>query len=171
MSSSERNKTPQPSQTMIEDIKEDVNIDVTHVQKVAVLSISYRVVDASSANVMFADSVIEKKKVADETTGGVKIGIYESKMKLADLQSDSELLAELTATLSQQIGDKVVGLLRDPEVDYQKDGLRLYDERKFVEATEEMAKALVMTESKGKPSDELAQWVREYAVTARLSAE
>jgi hypothetical protein len=168
LSSSERNKTPQPGRTLIKEIKEDINIKVTTVRKVAVLSISYRVVDAKSARVLYADSVQDKKKVSDQTIEGVQLGEFTSEYKVAELPSDSELLSELTATLAKRIGSKVVELLKDPEIEYQSNGQKFYDERNYVAASEEMAKSLVMILSKNKDADALTQTLREYAVAARL---
>jgi curli biogenesis system outer membrane secretion channel CsgG len=168
MSSSERAKMQTPSRTLIKETKEDISIKVTYVRKVAVLSISYRVVDAKSARVLYADSVQDKKKVSDETHEGVQLGEYVSEHKVAELPSDSELLSELTVLLAKRIGIKVVELLKDPEIEYQKNAKTLFDERNYVAATEAMAKAYVMSLSKGKETAQLAQDMREYAVTARL---
>lgn len=167
-SSSDRAKEPQPPRTVIKETQEDIDIKLTHVSKVAVMSISYQLVDAKSAVVLFADSVMDKKKVSDETTEGVQIGEFKSEYKVADLPSDSELLSELTAQLSHSIGAKVVEKLQDPEIEYELNGKKLFDERNFVSATEEMAKALAMSLSKSKQTDVLAQTLREYAVAARL---
>lgn len=167
-SSSERAKVSQPARTITKEKEEDIDIKVTHVRKVAVLSISYRVVDATSARVIYADSVMDKKKLSDETTEGIQLGEFKSEYKVADLPSDSELLSDLTVALSQKIGNKVVELLKDPENEYQAEGKRQFDERNYVDATEEMAKALVMTLSKNKPAEVLEQHIREYAVSARL---
>lgn len=167
-SSSDRAKEAQPSRTIIKETKEDIDIKFTHVSKVAVMSISYRVVDANTADVLHADSVNDKIKVADETTEGVKIGEFESKYKVAELPSNSELLEDLTVSLSKKIGAQVVEQLKDPEIGYAKEGEKFYGERNFSGATEEIAKALVMTLSKEQPADDLAQTLREYAVATRL---
>lgn len=168
LSSSDKAKVPQPSRTITKEIKEDIDIKLTHVSKVAVMSVSYRLVDASSADVIHADSVNDKRKVADETTEGVKIGIFESPFKVADLPSDSELLAELSQKLSHEIGNQVVDILKDSEKSYEKDALKLYNERNFVGATEALAKAFVMTQAKALPQEALEQTLRQYAVTTRL---
>ncbi len=167
-SSSERAKVQTPPRTITDEVKEDITINVTYVRKVAVMSISYRVVDATSARVLFADSVQDKKKVSDETTQGVQRGEFVAEHKVAELPSDSEILSDLTVTLAKRIGSKVVELLKDPEIDYQTNGQKLYDERNYVQATEAMAKALVMSESKNKETAALAQLIREYSVAARL---
>ena len=167
-SSSERAKVTMPPRTITKETKEDISIKVTYVRKVAVLSISYRVVDAKSARVLYADSVLDKKKESDETTEGVQLGEFVSEYKVAELSSDSELLSDLTMTLAKRIGLKVVELLKDPEIDYQRNGQKLYDERNYVAATQEIAKALVMSESKNKETAALAQLIREYSVAARL---
>ena len=168
LSSSKRERTPQPDKTITRETKEDVSIGVTYVRKVAVMSISYRIVDAATARVLYADSVQEKKKVTDESTEGVELGEFKSPFKMADLPSNSELLSELTVQLSQRIGGKVVELLENPEKGYQSEGQRHFDERSFVNATEEVAKALVMSQSKNKPTTELTQMLRQYSMAARL---
>lgn len=169
MSSSERNRTPEPSKTIVKETKEDITINGTHERKVAVLSISYRVVDATSASVLFADSVLDRKEATDTSSEGVQLGEFKSAFKMASLPSNSELLSELAVILSKRIGGKVVELLKDPEVEYRRQGEKLFDERNFVAATEELAKALVMSQSKNKPTTELEQSLREYSVASRLS--
>ncbi|MFT5162865.1 MAG: curli biogenesis system outer membrane secretion channel CsgG [Alteromonadaceae bacterium] len=169
MSSSERSRIPKPSRTKVIEKKEDIGINVTYIRKVAILSISYRVVDATSASVLFADSVLEKKEVADEGADGVQLGEFSSPFKIASLPSNTELLSELAVTLSKRIGAKVVELLKDPEIEYQRLGEKLFDERNFVAASEALAKALVMSQSKSKDTATLEQTLREYAVAARLS--
>ncbi len=169
MSSNERSKVTQPSRTKMVEVKEDIGINVTYVRKVAVLSISYRVVDASSARVLFADSVLDRKEASDESAEGVQLGEFKSEFKIAMLPSDSELLSDLSAVLSKRIGGKVVELLKDPEIEYRRLGQKLFDERNFVNATEELAKALVMSQSKNKDTAELEQTLREYSVASRLS--
>ena len=168
LSNSKREKTPQPEKTITKETKEDVTIGVTYVRKVAVLSISYRIIDSKSGSMIYADSVTEKTKLTDQSTEGVELGEFKSPFKMADLPSNSEMLGELTSVLSKRIGDKVVELLRDPEQGYQSTGEKHYDERSYVQATEEVAKALVMSQSKNKQTAELTSQLRQYAMAARI---
>jgi len=119
--------------------------------------------------VLFADSVLDRKEASDESAEGVQLGEFKSEFKIAMLPSDSELLSDLSAVLSKRIGGKVVELLKDPEIEYRRLGQKLFDERNFVNATEELAKALVMSQSKNKDTAELEQTLREYSVASRLS--
>ncbi|MFT4925475.1 MAG: curli biogenesis system outer membrane secretion channel CsgG [Phenylobacterium sp.] len=169
MSSSDRSDTPQPSRTKIVETKEDVTINGTYIRKVAILSISYRVVDATSARVLFADSVLDKQEVSDTSSDGVQLGDFNAEFKMASLPSKSELLSDLSVTLAKRIGSKVVELLKDPEIAYQQQGQKLFDERNFVGAAEELAKALVMSQSKNKETAELVKNLKKTAVSARLS--
>lgn len=168
LSTSKREKSPQPTATILKEKKEDIVIGVTHIRKVALLSISYRIVDAKSAEVLYADSVVEKKKVADETTEGVELGEFTAPFKMANLPSDPELMSDLTRLLSKRIGGKVVELLKDPEDTYTQQAKKAATQRNYVNASQQLAKALVLSKSKRKPTAELTDLLREYAMTSQL---
>lgn len=168
LSSSKQERTPQPEKTITKETKEDVTIGVTYVRKVSVLSISYRIIDSKTGRMIYADSVNEKQKLTDQSTEGVELGEFKSPFKMADLPSNSEMLSALTVELSKRIGTKVVELLKDPEVGYQNAGQKHFDERNYVQAAEQAAKALVMSQSKNKQTAQLTAQLRQYAMAARL---
>jgi hypothetical protein len=166
LESGERKKTPEPPETVTVPRKEDITIGVTVHRKVGIFSVSYRVIDAETARVMFADSLLEKVEHQDESSEGVELGDFSLKFKLADLPSDLEILAQLADTISLEIGQRLAEELKDPEVEYQKAAERHANEGNHLAASEQYAYAVALAERKGKPVDGLREKLRYSAVAS-----
>lgn len=165
LSAGDREDVDEPEKTITRDRKEDVSVEMTVHRKVGVFSASYRVVDAESAKVIFADSVQEKAQHEDTSTEGVELGDFSLPFKLASLPSDLEILQGLVETASQQIGERLTEVLQDPEVRYHEAGKRFIDEGNFARATENLAYAHVLAKRKGKQDvEEIGDRLRESVV-------
>jgi curli biogenesis system outer membrane secretion channel CsgG len=162
----DREKTPTPPSTIISPRKEDVTIEVTLHRKVGLFSVSYRVIDATSAKVVFADSVRAKVQHEDTSSEGVELGDFKREFKLASLPSDVEILAELADQVSTEIGTALAEVLRDPELEYAATGNRFVSEDNFEEAADQFAYAIVLSERKELDVTELKQNLRDAAIAA-----
>ncbi|MGH0037435.1 MAG: CsgG/HfaB family protein [Myxococcota bacterium] len=161
-----RAKTPEPPPTVIREIKEDVKFDVTIHRKVGIFSSSYRLIDAQSAKVIFADSVRRKVEHQDESNEGIELGEFSMPFKLAELPSDTEILTQLADEVSLEIGKRIAEVLRDPEEKYRATAQRFASEGNFAGASEQAAYAVVLLERKDKDAADLRKSLREYAVAA-----
>jgi hypothetical protein len=166
LGSGERRKTPEPPETIMVPRKEDISIAVTVHRKVGIFSVSYRVIDAETARVMFTGSLREKAEHQDESSEGVELGEFSLKFKLAELPSDLEILAQLADAISLKIGQRLAEELKDPEVEYQKAAERHASEGNHVAASEQYAYAVALAERKGKPVDSLREKLRKLAVAS-----
>jgi hypothetical protein len=167
----EREKTPEPRATVQVEKKEDVSIDITLHRKVGVFSVSYRIIDAVTAKVLFADSMQLQTEFQDTGSDGVQLGDFKREFKLASLPSDIEILAKLADDISDQVGAKLAEELSNPEVQYAEAAERFVREDNFVEASERCAFATVLTERKEQDASELVSKLRTYAVAVTPRAE
>ncbi|MCG8591841.1 MAG: CsgG/HfaB family protein [Proteobacteria bacterium] len=166
LKSGERKDTPEPPETIMVEKKEDVTIDVTVHRKVGLFSVSYRVIDATSAKVVFADSVRTKVEHQDDSTEGVELGDFKLEFKLAELPSDIEILAQLADEVSGKIGQRLVDELKDSEVRYAEAGARSADEGNWLDATQHYAYSHVIALRKGQDVDQVRDRLRRTAVAA-----
>jgi hypothetical protein len=143
-----------------------VKFDVTIHRKVGIFSSSYRLIDAQSAKVIYADSVRRKVEHQDESNEGIELGEFSMPFKLAELPSDTEILTQLADEVSLEIGKRIAEVLKDPEDKYRATALRFASEGNFAGASEQAAYAVVLLDRKGKDSADLRKSLREYAVAA-----
>ena len=164
LSSKQRKKTPEPPRTILKPRKEDVTIEVTVHRKVGIFSVSYRVIDAASAKVVYADSVRAKVQHDDTSTEGVELGDFKLEFKLASLPSDIEILAELADQVSSEIGAKLALVLADPEMTYRENAERFAREANFEGAAQQYAYAIVLAQRKDQATDDLESALRESCI-------
>jgi hypothetical protein len=163
----DRQKTPEPPRTISRDVTEDVTIQVTNVRKVGIISVSYRVVEASSGRVLFTDSIQTKQEFQDEGRQGVQLGNFKQETEFVDLPPDIEILSGeggLADKISEEIGVKLVDFLKNPEDKYAAEAKRFVAEGDYVGAARYTAYAIVLREVKSKDVDELKTQLMEYAM-------
>ncbi len=169
MSEKERDRagmeTP-PTTTIERDRVEDVQIDQIYHRKVGVFSVSYRVIDADNAKVIFADTQRVKEELEGTDSPAIDIGDFKQEAQVANLPTDSEILEKLAEEISQTVGQKLAAVLVDPELQYEKDADRSVREGNFVGAAEQYAYAVVLSDRKQKDSSKLSESLRESAVAA-----
>ncbi len=157
---------PEPVKSLEEPITEDVSYKVTVFRKVAAVAVSYRIVDAATTKVLFADSVRAQKEVEDESTEGVKLGEFSIPFKMARLPSDMELLDRLAESVSNQIGEALLRFVGEPEAAFAREATRLEEEEDELGACEPCASALVLAQRKGKEIEGLRRRLEHHAAVA-----
>ena len=130
-----------------------MSVDITVHRKVGVFSVSYRMIDAESGEVLFASSAKEKVEHSDESQGGVELGEFVLPFKLASLPSDLEILSELVDTIAETIASKLAESLANPELTYYADAGRHASEGNFPAATRAYAYAIALASRKGQNVD------------------
>lgn len=168
----DRKKTPEPPATIPRDITEDVEFDVTAVRKVGIISVSYRVVEASSGRVVFTDSLQDRQEFQDEGRQGVQLGDFKQETDFVELPPDIEILSGdkgLADKISDAIGAKLVEFLQNPEVQYEQEADRAVEEGDYTEASRKIAYAIALSEAKGKDVGRLRELLRSYAMQSPRS--
>ncbi len=163
----ERNKTPEPPRTLRQDVTEDVTIEVNNVRKVGIISVSYRVVEASSGRVLFTDSIQTKQEFQDEGRQGVQLGNFKQETDFVELPPDIEILSGaggLADKISEEIGVKLVTFLQDPEEQYSAGASRFVQEGDYLSAARKAAYSIVLRERKSKEMGTLKQDLKRYAM-------
>ncbi len=166
-SEKERKNTPEPPRTVTRDVTEDVTIQVNNVRKVGIISVSYRVIEASSGRVLFTDSIQTKQEFQDEGRQGVQLGNFKQETDFVELPPDIEILSGedgLADVISEAIGTKLVEFLKDPEEQYSLDAARFVGEGDFVEAARKAAYSIVLREIKSKETGTLLDDLKDYAM-------
>jgi hypothetical protein len=166
MSSKDRKDLPEPPKTVIVPRKEDVTVEVTVHRKVGIFSVSFRVIDAGTAKVLFADSVRAKTQHDDTSSEGVELGDFKMEFKLASLPSDIEMLAMLADEVSLEIGNKLAAVLATPEVTYQENADRFMREANYQAAAQQYAYAIVLKQRKDEDVEPLMQKLRDSSIAA-----
>lgn len=159
----------QPPRTIEREKVEDVQIPTTYHRKVGVFSVSYRVIDAGTAKVLFADTQRTKRDLEGRDSPEVDMGAFKQEAQVANLPSDVEILDQLAEEVSETIGQKLAEVLVDPELQYQNDAERAVREGNYIEAAQQYAYAVVLSDRKQKDADALRDSLRTSSVSAALS--
>lgn len=168
LSSSKRGKTPEPPKTIEVARKEDVTVEVTLHRKVGIFSVSYRVIDTDTAKVTFADSARSVAKHEDTSSEGMELGEFKLEFQLSNLPSDTEILTDLADEVSAEIGTQLAEVLADPENVYAQSAERFEREANYPAAAQQYAYAIVLSDRKGKPVDEMLVRLRETSIASTI---
>jgi hypothetical protein len=163
----DRKKATEPPATITRDVTEDVTIQVSSVRKVGIISVSYKVVEASSSRVLFADSIQTKQTFQDEGRQGVQLGEFKQETDFVELPPDIEILSGadgLSEKISEEIGVKLVAFLENPEEQYASDAKRFVDEGDYVGAARSVSYAIVLRDIKSKEFKDLSEDLKSYAM-------
>jgi hypothetical protein len=166
LSGKERKKTPEPPKRVMVPRKEDITTEVTLHRKVGIFSVSYRVIDAATAKVIFADSVRKKVEHEDTSSEGVELGEFKMEFKLASLPSDIEILAGLADDVSAEIGGELTKVLADPEANYAEQADRFTREANYRPAAQQYAFAIVLSERKDLDIEDLERKLRDSTIAS-----
>ncbi len=163
-----RKKLPEPPKTLQQPIFEDVRYAITLHKNTAVLSASYRLIDAASAKIIKTSTISREKTLTDISSEGVQLGSYNKPLKIADLPSDSEMLKELLQEVANAMSEELVAALSESEKGHLEKA-RLQAERgNYAEAAELAARAWVIARAKGKAVDAIYDEMVRYALLAGI---
>ncbi len=158
----------QPPRTIEREKVEDIKLVTTYHRKVGVFSVSYRVIDANTAKVLFADTQRIKRELTDTDSDGIELGDFKQEQKIANLPSTVEILDQLAEDVSRQCGEKLAAVLVDPEVQYEKNADRFVREGNYIDASQQYAYAVVLSDRKEKDATALRTNLRSSSVAATL---
>jgi hypothetical protein len=162
------NLETQPPRTIERQRIEDIQIATTYHRKVGVFSVSYRVIEAASAKVVFADTQRTKRELEDSDADGIELGDFKQEAKLAELPSDVEILDSLAEEVSASIGAKLAEVFVNPEVRYASDAERYVREGNYVDASQQYAYAIVLSDRKERDPGPWKTSLRSTVVAAGI---
>lgn len=159
---------PEPAKTITVPVQEDVSYEVTRHRKNAIVSVSYRLVEAGTARVANTRTITVDTSVEDESTDGLSIGEFSVPLTMAELPSDLEILNQLAREASRQIADDLIKLLQSPEEEYRVAGAQAAEEKNYPAAAESMAYAVVLAERKDLDTDNERTTLKTYALSSGI---
>ncbi|GAA6168067.1 CsgG/HfaB family protein [Sessilibacter corallicola] len=165
LDSKERKKVDKPSETISVDRHENVSIGITEHRKLGIVSVSYRLVEADSGRIVFPDSISKEEEHKDNSTEGVEMGEFILPFKLAQLPSDVEILDTLAKSISLDVGENLVGLLKDQEKKYLAQADVFAGDRNCPAQITALARASAIQELKGMENSETNQTLRDVTVS------
>ncbi len=168
LSERKRNKLPEPPKTIEQPVFEDIRYAITLHKNTAVLSASYRLIDAATAKILKTSTITREKTVSDISSEGVQLGSYTKPLKLADLPSDSEMLKELLLEVAQSMSEELVQFLSHTEEEHIRNARQQAERGNYAEAAELAARAWVVARAKGKPLDGIFAEMVEYALQSGI---
>lgn len=171
MSKRDRKNTPEPESTIQVPVEEDVTIQKTLVQKDGSFSVTYRLAEAVSANVLFSDAISETLSHTDESIQGIERGLFSQEAKTADLPSDGEILEQLSKQVAEQASAKLAEQIQQLESRYRKQGDQALVAEDFNKAVANFAYANVLLQAEGEQDEDLLNKLRSYAIRWKSDEE
>ncbi len=168
LESRKRKKLPEPPKTLEQPVYEDIRYAITLHKNTAVLSASYRLIEAGSAKILKTSTITREKTLTDISSEGVQLGNYNKPLKLADLPSDSEMLKELLQEVAQAMSDELVDYLSHTEDAHLEKARQQAERGNYAEAAELAARAWVVARAKGQPLGAIYQEMLRYALQAGI---
>lgn len=159
----DRQRVPQPPAQLPVDRQEDISYTVTQLRKTGHFSVAFRVVDATSGNVVFTDSLTIKRELADEGNEGVELGQFVLPARAATLPADIEILSQLTNEASQEIGKRLATELGSLERRYAEEGRMAGANGNTIEAAERYAAAVAVGRRKQQDVSAYLTELKRYA--------
>ncbi|NVJ60064.1 MAG: hypothetical protein HWE27_06735 [Gammaproteobacteria bacterium] len=109
-----------PQEFFVEEKQENISVEVSHVRKTGILSISFRVIDQKTGQVLLNETARDKQVSEGEGNEGVSIGEFELPFRRPELPSDLELMEQLSNQVAIQIGEKLQAILTSPDRRYEE---------------------------------------------------
>lgn len=160
----EKKYTPEPEAIIEVPVHEDVVLHKTRLEKTVVMSLSYRLTDAKTGRVVFADAINrEMQKQADQIQG-VKRGLFVQEAQQAELPDNVTLLEQVTAEIAQQIAKNVVEQSAALQPKYVKLGDQAVVAEHFNNATNYYAFGYIMKQAQHQADDDLLEKLKTYAI-------
>ncbi len=169
LSERERKRIPQPAPQLAADRYEDISYNVTELRKVGYFSVAFRIIEAASGKVVYTDKVTVKKDFADQGNEGVARGTFNLPAKSPKLPSDIEILNQLAAEASAEIGKRLTAQLGNLELRYAEAGKRAAAANTPVEAAQYYALAVTVAQRKGIDSAAFALELKRQAAASNYA--
>ncbi|MEF3255253.1 MAG: CsgG/HfaB family protein, partial [Deferribacterales bacterium] len=150
-----------PSKTIEKPVFEDVKYAIKYFKKVAVISISYRIVDVNG-KLIHTGIVDIKKDAVDEASEGVEIGDFKIPFKVAQLPTDTELLKKAQDEAINKIKSETKNIFKNSEEKYISQAKEYEKDNNIVEAIERYVDGILIMKRKKIPSEKIEESIIKY---------
>lgn len=150
-----------PNKYIEKPVFEDVKYNVKYFKKVAVLSVSYRIVDVNGKLIHTSIADI-KKEAIDESSEGVEIGDFKIPFKVAQLPTDVELLKKAQDEAVAKIKNETKAIFKDSEIKYINQAKELEKDNNILESVEKYVDAIIIMKRKKLNYDDIEQKIMKY---------
>ncbi len=112
---SKRKRGEAPPRYIEKEIKEEVSLKVEHIKKLAILEISYQILDPYSHKVLVSKNLSKEAVFQGETVLEFQKGLFKQNLKEADLPSDIKIMDQLAKIVSAELGESLILFLANPD--------------------------------------------------------
>ncbi|TQV84528.1 hypothetical protein [Aliikangiella coralliicola] len=148
-----RKRGEAPKQYNESPIVEEVVLRVEHVRKQAIAEVAFRIIEPSTGKILLTDNFVKEAEHAGESINEYQKGDFHQPYVRADLPSDIKIMDSLATELAAMLGEKLSNYLRSPEQVFHHKYVEAKAQGDVPGATELLANALSIAESKGKDID------------------
>ncbi len=163
-----RKKGVAPNKYIQKPIYEDVTLSLAHQKKVGFTTVSFRIIDAATAKVIFSNTLTETENYAGKSVEGLSIGVFVQENVFANLPSDIQILDSLTTRISQRIGLELAEFFKDQDNKYQILAQQYQNEGNLSLALEEYVHAYVIAAQKGKETVNTLQSLKTLSLNKEV---
>lgn len=168
--SKQRRSIEKPAETIMVDRRENVSIGGQLHRKTGTFAASFRLIDGSSKDIVFADSITLQREYQDESNTVFEVGDVVIPAKDADLPEDKEVIAEMAKEMATKMGKKLEEKLQDRDLLYINQADKAAKQKQCSVEVDALAKAMAIARAKGKDIEPLSERLRNRAVACLYSA-
>ena len=117
----------------------------------AFVNFSYKIIDASSGEILKTATLKKKRKVKDDYSEAVDLANIP--FDPIQLPTDTELLEMVSTEIANELGDLVLAPLRDRAETYYREGIREDQRRNHETAVERCTDAIFLEKLRGHPTE------------------
>ncbi|NRB38181.1 MAG: hypothetical protein HRU20_06885 [Pseudomonadales bacterium] len=156
--------TPEPEPTISKPIKQDVEIKHVHHKKLAESSVTYRINEIASADVVISDALNDVVDHAVTTTAAVDQGEFKLAAVVVQLPADTQVLQELADKVAKSISAKLVVSIDKMEDEYTEKAKLAYVAKNYSVAAANFAYRNVLYQAQGKANEDILSGLRKSAM-------
>jgi len=142
-----------PQEFFVEEKKEDVEVTVNHASKTGILSVSYRLIDQKTGQVLLNQPARDQQIFEGEGNEGIAIGEFNMPYKRPEVPSDIEIMERLSSQVALQIGEQLQKTLQASDQRYETLGDRALAQGKLDIARNYFGYAAAIRSLRGQNTD------------------
>lgn len=161
----EKKKGEAPVQYTETPVKQDIQLFVEHVQKLAIAEVAFRVVDPKDGKILLTDNIVKEDQFKGETINEFQKGLFHQPFVKANLPSDIKIMDKLSSDLALVLSEKLVSYLKEPEIVFYHKAKDNLSKGKLADSVELFANAIAIAEQKNKNVDDWKVEARNVALS------
>ncbi len=148
-----RKKGDAPNQYHETPIKEQIALNVEHIQKQAIAEVGFKIVEPATGKILLTDNLLKEAEYKGESINEYQKGDFHQPYVKADLPSDIKIMDSLATQLADGLGEKLLKYLQSPENVFYDKYVQAKNRGDKTSATELLANALIIAEDKSTAED------------------